>query len=118
MEKIYTIDEIKRMTYDIFKKYGVDKAYIFGSYARGEANIDSDIDIIIKKGKLSTLLQLSALAIEIETLLNKEIDIITEETYTKQIENIKNKSDDILLKIKKNFYKRILKERVILYEQS
>lgn len=48
-EKIYTIEEIKTITYKIFKKYNIKEAYIFGSYARGEATRNSDIDIIIKK---------------------------------------------------------------------
>ena len=30
-EKVYTIEEIKEMIYDILKKYGIEKAYIFGS---------------------------------------------------------------------------------------
>ena len=84
-EKVYTIEEIKEMIYDILKKYGIEKAYIFGSYARGEANKKSDVDIMIKKGKLKTLLQLSALANEIEQILKKQIDIVIEETYTDDI---------------------------------
>ncbi len=48
-EKVYTIEEIKKLIYEIFKKYGIEKAYIFGSYARGEAKQDSDVDIMIKK---------------------------------------------------------------------
>ena len=67
-EKVYTIEEIKAMLYDILKKHGIEKAYLFGSYARGEANQQSDVDIMIKKGKLKTLLQLSALAYEIEQI--------------------------------------------------
>ena len=77
-EKVYTIKEIKEMIYDILKKYGIEKAYIFGSYARGEANKQSDVDIMIKKGNLKTLLQLSALAYEIEQILKKQIDIFIE----------------------------------------
>ena len=84
-EKVYTIEEIKEMICDVLQKYGVEKAYIFGSYARGEANKKSDVDIMIKKGKLKTLLQLSALANEIEQILKKQIDIVIEETYTDDI---------------------------------
>lgn len=42
-----TINQIKKLTEPIFKKYKVDRAYIFGSYARGDFNENSDIDIII-----------------------------------------------------------------------
>ncbi len=111
-EKVYTIEEIKEMIYDILKKYGIEKAYIFGSYARGEANKQSDIDIIIKKGKLKTLLQLSALAYEIEQTLKKQIDIVIEETYTEDI-----KYDSETIKFAKNiFYNEIKKERLNIYE--
>ena len=44
-EKIYTIEEIKNCIFKILKKYGIEKAYLFGSYARNEANKNSDIDI-------------------------------------------------------------------------
>ena len=41
------IIEIKKLTEPIFREYGVEKAYVFGSYARGDYNENSDIDIII-----------------------------------------------------------------------
>lgn len=36
-DKIYTIDEIRSNISPIAKKYGVERVYLFGSYARGEA---------------------------------------------------------------------------------
>ncbi len=111
-EKVYTIEEIKAMIYDILKKYGVEKAYIFGSYARGEADKKSDVDIMIKKGNLKTLLQLSALANEIEQILKKQIDIVIEETYTDDIQY-----DSETIKLAKNmFYNEVKKERLNIYE--
>lgn len=111
-EKIYTIEEIKEMIYNILKKYGIEKAYIFGSYARGEANNQSDVDIMIKKGNLKTLLQLSSLAYEIEQILKKQIDIVIEETYTEDI-----KYDSETIKLAKNiFYNEVKKERLNIYE--
>ncbi len=111
-EKVYTIQEIKEMIYDILKKYEIEKAYIFGSYARGEANQQSDVDIMIKKGNLKTLLQLSALAYEIEQTLKKQIDIVIEETYTDDI-----KYDSETIKLAKNiFYNEVKKERLNIYE--
>ncbi len=112
VEKVYTIKEIKEMIYDVLKKYGIEKAYIFGSYARGEANKQSDIDIMIKKGNLKTLLQLSALAYEIEQILKKQIDIVIEETYTDDI-----KYDSETIRLAKNiFYNEVKKERLNIYE--
>ena len=111
-EKVYTIEEIKKMINDIFRKYGIEKAYIFGSYARGEANKESDIDIMIKKGKLKTLLQLSALAYEIEQILKKQIDIVIEETYTEDI----NYDSETIKLAKSIFYNEVKKERLNIYE--
>ncbi len=111
-EKVYTIEEIKELICDILRKYGIEKAYIFGSYARGEANQQSDVDIMIKKGKLKTLLQLSALAYEIEQILKKQIDIVVEETYTDDINY-----DSETIKLAKNiFYNEVKKERLNIYE--
>ena len=111
-EKVYTIEEIKKMINDIFRKYGIEKAYIFGSYARGEANKESDIDIMIKKGNLKTLLQLSALAYEIEQILKKQIDIVIEETYTEDI----NYDSETIKLAKSIFYNEVKKERLNIYE--
>ena len=111
-EKVYTIEEIKKLVHNTLKQYGIEKAYIFGSYARGEADKKSDIDIMIKKGNLKTLLQLSALAYEIEQILQKQIDIVVEETYTEDIEY-----DSETIKLAKNiFYNEVKKERLNIYE--
>ena len=37
MGKIYTVDEITAAVKPIAEKYGIDKVWLFGSYARGEA---------------------------------------------------------------------------------
>ena len=39
---------IKQQTTPIFKKYGVTRASLFGSAARGDMNIDSDIDLLVE----------------------------------------------------------------------
>ena len=47
----YTIKEIKEKTVPIAEKHGISRMYLFGSYARGEATDDSDVDIFVDKGK-------------------------------------------------------------------
>ena len=44
-DKVYTVDEIRRIILPILVKYQVGKAYLFGSYARGEADARSDVDL-------------------------------------------------------------------------
>ena len=51
----YTVDEIKEIVAALAAQYGADRIYLFGSYARGDANQDSDIDLRIDKGAIRGL---------------------------------------------------------------
>ena len=44
---VYTIDDLRRIIAPIAEQYGLRAVYVFGSYARGEANADSDIDLLV-----------------------------------------------------------------------
>ena len=111
IRKIYTLDEIKEISYDILKKYQIEKAYVFGSYARGEATQESDIDIMIKRGNTNlTFSALGQLFEELEEALQKKVDIVTEEAYT----DIKN-DKECLKQAKMLFYTNILNDRVKIY---
>ena len=43
--------KIKPLVSEIVKKYNPDKIYLFGSYARGNPTIDSDVDLFVVKNK-------------------------------------------------------------------
>jgi len=47
---IYDIAEIKRRLTPVFHQNGVRRAVLFGSYARGEARPNSDVDILVDSG--------------------------------------------------------------------
>ena len=76
-----SIEEIKNAVASVCKKYDVERAYLFGSYSRGEADEDSDVDIRIEKNKtskkLSSLFKVCSLEYELEKLLHKKVQIIT-----------------------------------------
>ena len=74
---IYTIEEIKNTTIPIVSEYGIAKLSIFGSYARGEANDDSDLDLLIDKGDLRGLIQYFSLVQKLEDAFNCHVDLIT-----------------------------------------
>ena len=61
----------------ILKRNGVVKAGIFGSYARGEAKKNSDIDILIKFKGRKSLFDLVGLEIELNKMLKKKTDLLT-----------------------------------------
>lgn len=54
--KIYSIEDIKNMIYEILANTEVEKAILFGSYAKNKPTKNSDIDILIdSKGKIRGL---------------------------------------------------------------
>ena len=71
----YTIDEIKEIVTILAARYGADRIYLFGSYARGDADKDSDIDLRIDKGAIRGL-QLVGLAADLEDALGIPVDLI------------------------------------------
>lgn len=74
--EIYTLKQLKLILKPILNKYGITDINLFGSYARGEANKDSDIDIYCNKGNIKTLIDQQRLIEELEMALNKKVDII------------------------------------------
>ena len=64
---IYTVDEIKQRVEPVAKKYDIEKVYLFGSYARGDATEESDIDLRIDGDqKIRSLIDLSGLFLDFE----------------------------------------------------
>lgn len=75
-----TIDEIRERITPICKRYGVKKAYLFGSYARGEATEESDVDLCIESGgseHLRGLFRLSGFRLDLVDALEREVDLLT-----------------------------------------
>lgn len=52
--KVYSIDELAERIAPIARELGVERIYLFGSYARGEATPDSDVDILIDSGEIDS----------------------------------------------------------------
>lgn len=76
---IYTLEQIKEIISPIARKYNLPAVYLFGSYSRGTADEDSDLDFLIDTTgtDLTTLVRLGALYMEIEETFQKPIDLIT-----------------------------------------
>lgn len=93
----YTIEDIKTIIEPIARKYGVERVYLFGSYARGEANMSSDIDLRVDKGSLRGMFALCGLYTEIEKALQMKVDVLTTGS------------------LEEDFLQKIRKEEILLY---
>ena len=72
------IERIKEIVTPIAAKYGVEKVWLFGSRARGEARPDSNYDFLIAKGKIRTLFEHMDFVDALEEAFGKHVDVITD----------------------------------------
>lgn len=70
-------DETRARLIALLRQHGVRRAGIFGSFARGEQTLTSDVDLLIEPAPDATLFTLARLEIAIEELLGRPIDLIT-----------------------------------------
>ena len=59
-------------------RHGAERVGVFGSYARGEAGPDSDLDLIVWFSEQKSLLGLIRIERELSELLGIKIDLLTE----------------------------------------
>ena len=72
---VRTLSEIQDIVSRLARQYGAKRIYLFGSYARGDMNEDSDIDLRIDKGAIQGL-QLAGLLLDLEDSLGVSVDLI------------------------------------------
>lgn len=72
-----TIEEIKSRIMPLLVEYEVGKAAVFGSAARGESTMESDIDLLVEFRGEKSLLDLAGLKLDLEELLHRKVDILT-----------------------------------------
>lgn len=85
MKRDVAIDKLRRYETDL-KRLGVERLYMFGSTARGDARDDSDVDLFFdyEKGKLGLfdLMEVKAFAADI---LGRNADIMTRDSLHKTL---------------------------------
>ena len=93
-----SLEEIRRRAVPIARRYGIRRMGLFGSYARGEAHDDSDLDFIISAGQLRGLIQYYGLVYDLEDAFQRHVDVVTD--------GIEDQA----------FLNRIRQDEVVLYE--
>ncbi len=80
-ERERVLDILRSFKKNKAEKYEITRMALFGSFARGEENADSDIDILISF-KNPSLLVLSEVKLLLESLFKRKVDLISENTRT------------------------------------
>ena len=93
------VDAIKEIIAPICRQYGIDRMYLFGSYARNTANEASDVDLRVDRGDL-TGFRYGGFYGDIQRALGVRTDILTTE------------------QLKADFLDHIHKEEILLYEKG
>ncbi len=99
-DKVYTLNEIRRIAEPIASRYGVAALYLFGSYARGEATPTSDLDFRVDRGGVTDMLALGGLYSDLEEGFGKKLDVLTTQMLSPA------------------FLKRIKPEEVLIYARQ
>ena len=100
MDTVLDMGRIKEDVCALGREYGAERIYLFGSYAKGTATSDSDVDLRIDKGLIRGLIQLAGLQMELEKLLRTKVDLLTSDSLDEE------------------FLARISSEEILLYEHD
>lgn len=95
----YTLEEIRQKVSPIAKQYGVERVYLFGSYARNEAKARSDIDLRIDPGKIKDYFKLCEIYGDLEDSFRTKVDLLTTGA------------------LEEKFLNKIAREEVLLYAE-
>ena len=73
---VLDLEEITAEVVKFADQYGIIKAGVFGSYARGEAEDESDVDLLFEFKEVIGLMKLGGLIIDLEEALGKKVDVL------------------------------------------
>jgi predicted nucleotidyltransferase len=78
-------DKIISKIKPILLKYGVTKSDLFGSYARGDFNDQSDVDVLVDVPDGTSLFDIIYLKNDLEKTLGRKVDVVTYDSINKHV---------------------------------
>ena len=85
MMQDHILETLQSLKHEVHKRYKAELKGIFGSYTRGEAREDSDIDILVEFRKGATLLDLTGLGNFLEGKLRRKIDVVSQRAVREEL---------------------------------
>lgn len=79
MEIEKRLNEKREAVVALAAKHGARNVRVFGSVGREESDVGSDIDLLVKMEEGRSLLDLSALTLDLQELLGVKVDVVSEE---------------------------------------
>ena len=104
--EVLSIDAIRLMILPVVQKFSIDKATLFGSYARGDARAESDVDLLIECNSINNMKDYLSLQEGLKRAIGKNVDIVM--TDALQSENTR---------AAKRLRENIERDKVIIYER-
>ena len=74
-DQVYSQTDLKKRLIPLLERYGVSKAILFGSYGKGMASINSDVDLLVDSG-LKGLSFVGLVESIREALEDKPVDVL------------------------------------------
>ncbi|MEY8368578.1 nucleotidyltransferase domain-containing protein [Anaerovoracaceae bacterium 42-11] len=74
---MFSVEEIREIAAPIAKDYGIAGLYLFGSYARGDAHDQSDLDFRFDKPKGMSLFKIGGLQYQLSKAFGLPVDVVT-----------------------------------------
>ena len=74
-DHIYSVEEVAQTVLPLLKKYHAERAVLFGSYARQEATVHSDIDLVVIGGPDFDPTDTFCIADELHRMTGKNVDV-------------------------------------------
>lgn len=103
-QETLSIDALKYLVRPVAKKYQIDKIYLFGSYARGEATAESDIDVLIETDHKGSLLAYYEILASLEKSFGRKVDLVEHDAMQRDTS-----------RSGKRFRERVEKDKVLIY---
>lgn len=72
---VFTVDELKKLLIPVFQNYNVRRAVLFGSYSKGSATPESDVDLMVDSG-LKGFKFVGLIGDIKQSLCGKEVDVL------------------------------------------